>query len=185
MNITKSLAPVKDIFKGIPKNLLPGDYSWPPLINPAALRLLSSLAVALLSACASTPEPKPLAPSLPSAVNYALSLRGVPYRYGKASPSDGFDCSGFVWHVYQRHGINLPRTAKDMALTLPAIPEQAMTPGDLLFFNINGKPFSHVGIYIDQGQFIHAPSQRTGHVLISDLQNQYWRQRLMGVRRPR
>jgi len=156
------------------------------LMNFAFLRVLLCLAIVLLSACASTPEPGPLStPPLPAAVNYALSLRGVPYRYGKASPSEGFDCSGFVWHVYKRQGINLPRTAKDMALTLPSIPKQAMASGDLVFFNINGKPFSHVGIYVNKGQFIHAPSQRTGHVLISDLQNRYWQQRLMGVRRPR
>lgn len=156
---------------------------WP---NPVLLQYLLVPIIALLSACASTPEPEPITSiPLPSAVNYALSLRGAPYRYGKASPNEGFDCSGFVWHVYGKQGIRLPRTAKDMALSLPSVPKQAMISGDLVFFNINGKPFSHVGIYIDKGHFIHAPSQRTGHVLVSDLKNHYWQQRFMGVRRPR
>lgn len=149
-------------------------------------RLLLSLAIALLSGCASTPETPPVAvarPRLPL-VNYALSLQGAPYRYGKETPKEGFDCSGFVRHVYRRQGITLPRKAKDMALALPPVPKQAMVSGDLVFFNTTGKPFSHVGIYVNNGKFIHAPSQRTGHVLVSSLKNQYWQKRFMGVRRP-
>jgi len=149
--------------------------------------LLLSVAI-LLSACSTTPEPK-LSPTptatRPQVVAYALSLQGAPYRYGKASPQEGFDCSGFVQHVYQQQGIRLPRTAKDMAQTLPAIPKQAVNAGDLVFFNVNGKPFSHVGIYIDHGRFIHAPSRRTGHVLVSSLNDQYWQQRFICARRPR
>lgn len=150
------------------------------------VRLPLLVTIMLLAACASTPEPKPVPVTIrPSVVAYALSLQGAPYRYGKASPREGFDCSGFVQHVYHKQGISLPRTAKNMALSLPPIPKQAVNAGDLVFFNINGKPFSHVGIYVDNGRFIHAPSQRTGHVLVSNLNDHYWQQRFMCARRPR
>jgi hypothetical protein len=117
-------------------------------------------------------------------VSYALSLQGAPYRYGKASPTDGFDCSGFVWHVYQQQGIVLPRTAQAMATQLPVVSKYAMHSGDLVFFNTTGRPFSHVGIYVENDNFIHAPSQRTGAVIVSNLNNTYWHQRFMAVRRP-
>ncbi len=149
-------------------------------------RLLVLLAIALLSGCASTPETPSVAaarPRLPL-VNYALSLQGAPYRYGKETPKEGFDCSGFVRHVYRRQGVTLPRTVKAMALALPPVPKQAMVSGDLVFFNTSGRPFSHVGIYVNNDKFIHAPSQRTGHVLVSSLKSEYWQKRFMGVRRP-
>ena len=140
----------------------------------------------LLASCASVQESKPLVATNPhpQVVNYALSLQGAPYRYGKDNPRDGFDCSGFVRHVYQKTGINLPHNAKDMALTLPEIPLQAITPGDLVFFDINGKAYSHVGIYIKNNNFIHAPSQRTGKVMVSNLNTPYWQKHFVGARRP-
>lgn len=144
--------------------------------------------VALLAGCASAPDVKPYvtrpSSSRSSVVNYALSLQGAPYRYGKASPEEGFDCSGFVQHVYKHHGVMLPRRARDMAEQLPAITQNQLTPGDLLFFNTNGGAFSHVGIFIQEDRFIHAPSQRTGRVLISSLTNKYWQKHYTGARRP-
>ena len=151
------------------------------------MRLLLALAILLVTACASTPEIKPIVlkpVAQPRLVSYALSLQGAPYRFGKESPEEGFDCSGFVRHVYKKQGIVLPRTAKAMALQLPAIPKSAVHSGDLVFFNTNGQPFSHVGIYVNNDNFIHAPSQRTGHVLVSSLKNDYWHKRFIGVRRP-
>jgi cell wall-associated NlpC family hydrolase len=139
----------------------------------------------LLLGCSSTPEIKPTtqSESLP-VVAYALSLQGTPYRYGKESPEEGFDCSGFVRHVYKKQGVELPRSAKDMASVLPTIPKNDVHSGDLVFFTIDGRPFSHVGIYVNQDNFIHAPSQRTGRVLVSSLKNEYWHKRFIGVRRP-
>ena len=147
---------------------------------------LASLAVALLMAgCASTPEKAPMADTGNTRlVNYALSLQGTPYRYGKASPVEGFDCSGFVQHVYEKHGIPLPRTTRQMARSLPSVDKQERRPGDLLFFNTSGKPFSHVGIYVGHDAFVHAPSSRTGRVIVSSLDRPYWWQRFIGVRRP-
>jgi cell wall-associated NlpC family hydrolase len=149
---------------------------------------LSSLAsILVLTGCASVPEtkPTPQTQSKPSAVTYALSLQGTPYVYGQSSPKKGFDCSGFVKHVYETQGVNLPRSSYDMALTLPKVAKNDVHSGDLVFFDVNGKAFSHVGIYVDHDKFIHAPSHKTGKVLVSSLKNTYWQQRYTGVRRPK
>lgn len=141
----------------------------------------------LLVGCSSTPIIKPIIPVQhhhPAVVSYALSLQGTPYRYGKASPREGFDCSGFVKHVYERHGVKLPRTAHEMATSLKPISTKHLYPGDLLFFNTNGKSFSHVGIYVKNDDFVHAPSKRAGKVLVSSLHNTYWRKHFVGARRP-
>jgi cell wall-associated NlpC family hydrolase len=148
------------------------------------IRVLIPVAIVLFSGCASVPEIEPAPQSQSPIITYALSLQGVPYRYGKDSPEEGFDCSGFVKHVYQKQGIILPRTVKDMALFLPQIPKNDVHSGDLVFFNTNGNSFSHVGIYVNNDQFVHAPSRRTGRVLISSLKNQYWRKHYIGARRP-
>lgn len=145
------------------------------------------LALALLVACSSSPE-KPVAnypqPAHGNVVNYALSLQGTPYRYGKDSPAEGFDCSGFVRHVYQHHGVRLPRTSQAMASALPPVALDEAHAGDLVFFDTNGKAYSHVGIYLENQQFIHAPSKRTGKVLVSRLNTPYWQKHYSGVRRP-
>ncbi|MDD5578015.1 MAG: C40 family peptidase [Methylobacter sp.] len=144
-------------------------------------RFILSLVIVLFSGCASVPEIKPAAQPV---TEYALSLQGIAYQYGKDSPAQGFDCSGFVKHVYERYGVLLPRTAQEMARSLPQIPNSNLHAGDLVFFNIDGGAFSHVGIYIDNNSFIHAPSRRTGKVLVSSLKNPYWHRRFIGARRP-
>lgn len=140
------------------------------------------LAVSILfSACSSVPESRP---DYSSSVNYALTLQGKPYQYGKASPEEGFDCSGFVKHVYEHQGVSLPRTTEGMAQTLPPAPKNELRSGDLIFFNTNGKPYSHVGIYMSNDDFIHAPSHNSGKVQISSLKNRYWGERFSCARRP-
>jgi cell wall-associated NlpC family hydrolase len=144
-------------------------------------RFILSFVIVLFSGCASVPEIKLTAQPVSE---YALSLQGIPYHYGKDSPAQGFDCSGFVKHVYAQYGVFLPRTAPEMARSLPQIPTNNLHSGDLVFFNTNGIPFSHVGIYVDNDNFVHAPSRRTGKVLVSSLKNPYWRRRFIGARRP-
>jgi cell wall-associated NlpC family hydrolase len=153
-------------------------------INSAVIGFLLLITLSLLSGCATTPEIKPSSQISP-ATNLALSLQGTPYRYGKASPEEGFDCSGFVKYVYQKQGINLPRTVKDMASYLPEIPKDDIVSGDLVFFNTDEQSLSHVGIYINNNKFIHAPSQKTGKVLVSSLNNQYWQKHYICARRPK
>ncbi|MGI9213194.1 MAG: C40 family peptidase [Methylococcaceae bacterium] len=116
-------------------------------------------------------------------VNYAMTLRGTPYRWGKESPNEGFDCSGFVQHVFSRYGLRLPRTARQMANHLLQIDQGIRQPGDLVFFNTTGEPYSHVGIYIGNDAFVHSSSVR-GQVIVSALNGQYWLERLLGFRRP-
>jgi cell wall-associated NlpC family hydrolase len=115
---------------------------------------------------------------------YALSLTGTRYRYGGTTPAEGFDCSGFVRYVFGHFGVELPRSAREMAAALPKVDADERRPGDLVFFNTNGKPFSHVGIYLGNGRFVHATSSRTKLVMVSELSDSYWSKRLNGVRRP-
>jgi len=149
------------------------------------IRLLLPVVIISLYGCAGDPKIQAVGYGQSSVATYALSLQGIPYRYGKDSPEEGFDCSGFVTHVYQKQGINLPRTVSEMAQYLPQIPKNDVHSGDLVFFNTNGTSFSHVGIYLNDGQFVHAPSQRTGRVLVSSLKNQYWQKHYSGARRPK
>jgi cell wall-associated NlpC family hydrolase len=149
------------------------------------IRLWLLLILAFIAGCTSTPEIKPVEQQkqLPL-INYALSLQGAPYRWGKESPAEGFDCSGFVMHVFGRHGIKLPRTARAMAHALPPVPKYDLRSGDLVFFNTRGPRYSHVGIYVNHGKFIHAPNRRIGRVMVSSMDSGYWRKHFVGVRRP-
>lgn len=117
-------------------------------------------------------------------VAYAASMQGKPYVPGGDSPVRGFDCSGLVQHVFGTFDFELPRNAASMAASLPQVPLPNIQAADLLFFNTQGNPYSHVGIYLGDGRFVHAPSPRTGRVIISTISNQYWNGRLSGARRP-
>jgi cell wall-associated NlpC family hydrolase len=118
-------------------------------------------------------------------VAYAASMQGKPYRTAGDSPQQGFDCSGLVQHVFRQFDLMLPRSASTMAAVLPEIPLTDIQAADLLFFNTQGPSFSHVGIYLGDGRFVHAPSPKTGRVIISKVANQYWHARVTGARRPR
>lgn len=117
-------------------------------------------------------------------VAYAASMQGKPYVSGGQSPTRGFDCSGLVHHVFGTFDFELPRNAASMAAALPQIPLAELQAADLVFFNTQGNPYSHVGIYLGDGRFVHAPSPRTGRVIISAMSNRYWNGRLTGARRP-
>lgn len=146
-----------------------------------------SMGLYLLAGCASHPaKPKPRPAHQPihlAVVRDALSMRGIPYRWGEETPDRGFDCSGLVQYVYGKHGVALPRTAYLMAMALPELDETQKQPGDLVFFNTTGKPYSHVGIYIGNDRFVHASSAK-GEVTVSELDTPYWTKHLLGLRRP-
>ena len=128
-------------------------------------------------------EPEALpehAPSRSSVLEIALSLEGVPYRPG-GSDGSGLDWSGLTYHVYQQLGLILPRTAAAQFAALPEATDPE--PGDLVFFAIEGDHISHVGIYLGEGKFLHAPSSG-GQVRIDLLAADYWNRRYRGVRRP-
>jgi len=114
---------------------------------------------------------------------HALMATGVDYRIGGESYQTGFDCSGLVAHIYREaYGLDLPHgTQAQSALGVP-VDRSALQPGDLVFFNTLKRPFSHVGIYIGEGRFIHAP--REGAVVRTDsLKARYWTARFDGARR--
>jgi cell wall-associated NlpC family hydrolase len=117
----------------------------------------------------------------------AMNFLGVPYRFGGSSQDEGFDCSGFTRHVFALAlGLTLPRRSDQQATAsgLIDIGRDDLAPGDLVFFNTLRHAFSHVGIYVGGGKFIHAP--RSGsEVRIEDMRSSYWARRFDGARRPR
>ena len=115
----------------------------------------------------------------------AMNFLGVPYRRGGNSAEQGFDCSGFTRHVFESSlGLLLPRRADEQATTagLLNIKRNELKPGDLVFFNTLRRTFSHVGIYVGEGRFIHAP-RPGGEVRVEDLGATYWSTRFTGARR--
>lgn len=104
----------------------------------------------------------------------------TPYRFGGETPK-GFDCSGFVKYVYGQHGIKLPRTADVQFQKGKRVDRTSLKPGDLVFFTTYAPGASHVGIYYGGGKFIHASSSRG--VMISRLDENYWKPRYLGARR--
>jgi cell wall-associated NlpC family hydrolase len=153
------------------------------------------LASVFFSTCANADEPIVVPPPLSvsfvdratataqDAIDSAMDLLGIRYRRGGSSPEAGFDCSGFVSHVFrERLGLILPRSSKEMSKTGEAVSREELQPGDLVFFNTMRKTFSHVGIYLGDNQFVHAP-RSGGHVRVEDLQGSYWKKRFNGARR--
>lgn len=113
----------------------------------------------------------------------AMSLVGVPYRWGGNTPEAGFDCSGLVRYVVDRAAsVNLPRTTADMSTRGESVEPDEVAPGDLIFFNTTGRPHSHVGIYVGKLRFVNAPSTG-GTVRLDYLTNPYWAKRFDGIRR--
>lgn len=144
-------------------------------MNPVAL--LSLLALLMVPAArADTPlEDIPI---------YAVSLVGSPYRLGGTSPETGLDCSGFVGHVFrQTADVVLPRDSRAISEVARPLAKAELQPGDLVFFNTLNRAFSHVGIYVGDDRFVHAASSRTGSVMVSNLNDRYWRERFDGARR--
>ena len=132
------------------------------------MRLTLIAILCCLTGCAapgfmrSGPEPVDVTHASPQAqevIFYALAQIGVPYRYGGASPAAGFDCSGLVQYVFGRAtGVSLPRNTLDISRAGSRIARNELQPGDLVFFNTLRRPYSHVGIYVGEQRFIHAPS---------------------------
>lgn len=111
-------------------------------------------------------------------VSSALQTLGTPYRYGGKHPG-GFDCSGLVHYTHHRAGVSVPRVAREQQRHARPVSLNGLRPGDLLFFELEGKN-EHVGIYIGQGEFIHAPSSGK-RVSRTRLDDPYWRDRLVAT----
>jgi len=117
------------------------------------------------------------------AIDQAVGLLGIRYRRGGSTPETGFDCSGFVSHVFREGlGLILPRSSKELSNSGEEISKEQLKPGDLVFFNTMRRTFSHVGIYLGDNQFVHAP-RAGGRVRIEDMRDNYWYKRFNGARR--
>jgi cell wall-associated NlpC family hydrolase len=115
----------------------------------------------------------------------AMNFLGVLYKHGGNNAEQGFDCSGFTRHVFQNSlGLVLPRRSEQQAHhgALQSVKSEDLRPGDLVFFNTQMRAFSHVGIYVGEGHFIHSP-RVGGEVRIEDMRLTYWAQRFDGARR--
>jgi hypothetical protein len=157
------------------------------------LALTAGLSAAVAQTQADEPLPPPVLESSPSLSlpllpatlleQVASELLGVRYRFGGNDPSGGVDCSGLVRLMWSRLGLaDLPRTAAAMALLGQPVALDALLPGDLVFFNTRGRAHSHVGIYIGDGSFVHAPARR-GQVKVESMDLAYWQRRYNGARR--
>ena len=158
----------------------------------ASVLIALSLLFALLAAC-SGPAPRPVAspgtiapPAISEKGNevalYALGLIDTGYRFGGKNPEAGLDCSGMVSYIYgQAAGLSVRGSAADIARSSRPIERDALRPGDLVFFNTRNRPFSHVGIYLGDARFIHAPSTN-GRVRIDRLSDSYYAQRFEAAR---
>lgn len=155
-------------------------------VRPLCSVLLCS---ALLAGCAGSP---PQSESRYTSINAAkrqpvlknaLSYIGTPYRYGGQHPKEGFDCSGFVNYVFNKTThVSLPRQTSQIAKVSRPVPKSSLKKGDLVFFNTSGA-YTHMGIYIGNDQFVHAPSSRNnGKVRIDSLNSRYFAQRFQDAR---
>lgn len=147
--------------------------------------LLYSLSLFVV-ACSSVP-PMPQRAGLDESgreiVLYALGLIDTDYRFGGKNPQAGLDCSGMVSYIYQQAaGVRLSGSAADMARKGRPISRTGLRPGDLVFFNTGRQDFSHVGIYIGEDRFVHAPASN-GRIRVDQLDARYYAQRFAAARR--
>lgn len=146
--------------------------------------LLVCTLLIFLGGCSSTPS-KPLsrASTVDSApkqtvLRTAHAVLGHPYRYGGRHPRQGFDCSGLVYYTHQQAGVTLPRTSHAQFVASTPVARKALQPGDLVFFRITRRKISHVGIYIGDNRFIHAPSSGK-QVTTASMSDPYWAKRFV------
>ncbi|NMF87648.1 C40 family peptidase [Aromatoleum petrolei] len=164
---------------------------------------MASTIAALVAACGSVPAPRPEASTAPNnssgrvsadyfvleepehsreMVIFALGLLDTGYRFGGRNPDAGLDCSGMVSYIVEQvSGRRLPHNAAQIADRTRPVSLALLQPGDLVFFNTMNRPYSHMGIYMGEGKFVHAPSSR-GRVRVERLDSPYFRSRFDGAR---
>ncbi len=150
-----------------------------------------SLAAALTGCGSLPPSPPerpaeraaaPLSAKAQDVVLYAFSLIDTGYRFGGKNPEAGLDCSGMVSYIYgQAAGLKVSGSAADIARNGRPVPRQGLKPGDLVFFNTMNRSYSHVGIYIGDNRFVHAPATN-GRIRIDSLGARYYAERFEAAR---
>ncbi len=161
-------------------------------------KIAGALSILLVAAgCATAPPPRPIpAPQVDwdggggagslrargeELADFALRLRGAPYRYGGAT-REGFDCSGLVFYSHRQLGVAVPRTSREQAEDARQIKEGKLRRGDLVFFKIGSRQVNHVGIYIGERRFVHAPGSGKP-VTVNSLDDEYYEQRFSSAGR--
>ncbi|MDX9706144.1 MAG: C40 family peptidase [Azospira sp.] len=163
--------------------------------RPRRARFVASLAAALLIAAATLPAQadeqragddsllERYSHTVQNLISDGLALVGVNYRRGGTDPDSGLDCSGLVQFVFRESlGLDLPRTSREMSALGNRVGRKELQPGDLVFFNTMRRAFSHVGIYLGDDRFLHAP-RSGGEVRVEDMRGRYWAARYNGARR--
>ena len=151
------------------------------------------LVSSVLAGCATVEAPQPTPPQPPrpvveraersEALLQALLALGLDYHNGGSSHATGFDCSGLVAHVFlEAWGLRLPRTSVEQSRRGVPIELEDLEAGDLVFYNTLNRPFSHVGIYVGDGRFVHAPKSGA-RVRVESVKGAYWMRRFDGARR--
>lgn len=165
---------------------MPAHHRCCPDLRPGGW-LLPALLALLLAACAGGGGRKAADPAAAARANavtiHAIGLVGTPYRYGGNTPASGFDCSGLVGYVFREAaGMALPRTTRAIAaVEAPTVDADALRAGDLVLFG-SRRQIDHIGIYVGERRFVHAPSTG-GTVRLDSLDTRHWSQRLRGGRR--
>ena len=168
--------------------LFPADFLWSPI------RALSLMVLVLLTACGSPAhrqaggttadeDRRPDSGRGQEVALFAFGLLDTGYRFGGKNPEAGLDCSGMASYVLgQSVGIKLSGSAANMARLGRRIPLVASRAGDLVFFDTRGGPYTHVGIYLGDGRFVHAPSSTRGKVRVDTLREGYFAKRFTEAR---
>jgi cell wall-associated NlpC family hydrolase len=135
------------------------------------------------AASTAIPATPPAPPGQQEVVQEALAALGIAYRFGGESPDAGFDCSGLVVHVYREAlGLSLPHNARAQSRVGRSVAAGDLEPGDLVFYNTRNRKYSHVGLYLGDGRFIHAPKPGAA-VRVENMSTAYWSRRYNGARR--
>jgi cell wall-associated NlpC family hydrolase len=165
----------------------------------AKMRNVPILLLVFAAGCASAPEPSVVPPAQrprewdgaggassmrnrgEALADFALRLRGTPYRYGGAT-LDGFDCSGLVFYAHRQLGLSVPRTSREQAEEATSVKPRKLQRGDLVFFKVGSRRVNHVGIYIGQKRFVHAPGAGKP-VTINSLDDEFYAERFFSAGR--
>ena len=153
--------------------------------------LVAAAVLAMLAACATKPDLAPPATGYLAVggrekgrevVMYGFGLIDIGYRFGGKNPESGLDCSGMVAYIYEKvTGARLPHNAREIARLARPVERSALQAGDLVFFNTRNRPFSHMGIFVGDGRFMHAPSSG-GRIKLSSLSERYYATRFDSAR---
>ena len=148
------------------------------LYNKYTIPYLIGILTLLVSSCTSTSSQKTYQqnPKHQQIISTAKAQIGKPYRYGGTSPKTGFDCSGLINFSYKKAGLTVPRTTTQLYKASSPVKKRHLKRGDLVFFRINRRKISHVGLYLGNGKFVHAPSSGK-RVNIANMNDKYWRHR--------